>query len=222
VLVPVGPTGELKTRVTRFETHYLKMISTQDQSKVEPAIEDMKKAGFGYGTRPMEVLHKHIVRGQIYNTNTAKALKICLKIYYLILPAECPKPPLHHRITIFFVLVSLLDIKLESVARINPAVRTLKPLPQKVMDLLPDILFHLKAKLVSDTAKCFGEDSVAARFEKTIFEDLLAKLGLFVPAVGIYVPLRESKVERGRFLKGVNELLKWADLPVQALEELLF
>jgi hypothetical protein len=97
----------------------------------------------------------------------------------------------------------------------------MKPLPQTVTDLLPDILFHLMAKLVSDISKCFGEDSMTAGL-KMIFEDRLAKPDLFVPALGNYVPLGESQVEKDRFLKGMNELMKWADLPAQALEQLLF
>jgi len=182
----------------------------------------MKKAGFGYGTRPMEVLHKHVMVGQLANTNTAEALQTCLKIYYLILPATYPKPSLYHRMITFFVLVSLLDIKLEDVTRINPDMKAMKPLLQKVMDLLPDIRFHLRAKLVSDTSKCFGEDSMVARLEKAGFEDRVAKSDLFVPGLGSYVSLGEIQVEKDRFLKGMNELMKWAGLPAQTLEQLLF
>jgi hypothetical protein len=220
---PIGPTGELKARVTKLESDTLDMDSIHEQRKVERAIEDMKKAGFGYSTRSMETLHGLAAKGQLCNTNTAEALKICLKIYYLILPAGNPKPVLQRRITVFFAIVSLLHHnKLDDEPESNPGVKALQPLPQKVMDLLTNILFHLKAKLVSDTTKCFGEDSMASRLEKASFEVIFTSLRLFVPTLRNYVPLRESQEERDKFLKGMNGLMKWADLPAQSLEQLLF
>jgi hypothetical protein len=220
---PVGLTGELKSTVTKFKLSPLnKNKSLQEQQEVEQAIEDMIKAGFGYGTKPMEILQKHAMWDQIDNFNFTQALQTCLKIYYLILPAMSPKPVLHHRIPAFVLLVYLLDIDVIDLVTPPQVASVMKRLPQKVSDLLPDILVHLRAKLLSDTTKCFGEDSMTARFEKEIFEDRLAMSGPSVPALGNYVPLGESRVERDRFLKGMNELMKWAGLPTQNLEQLLF
>jgi hypothetical protein len=121
-----------------------------------------------------------------------------------------------------FVLVPLFDVNLEDVTRKHPYMKAMRPLLQTVTDLLPDIHFRLRAKLVSDISKCFDEDSMAARLEEMIFEDRLAKPDIFVPALGNYVPLGVSQVEKDRFLKGMNELMKWADLLAQTLEQLLF
>jgi hypothetical protein len=186
--VPVGLTGELKSTVTKFELRPLNIKkSIEEQQEVKQAIEDMIKARVGYGTKPMETLHRHALWDQIDNGNITQALQTCLKIYYLILPALSPKPALHHRISAFILLVCLLDIDITP-----PQAR----LPQKVTDLLPNILFHLRAKLLSDTTKCFGEDSMIARFEKATFEIRLAISGPFVHALGSHVPLDESQVER--------------------------
>jgi hypothetical protein len=62
---------------------------------------------------------------------------------------------------------------------------------------------------------------MASRLEKTSFEVIFTSLRLFFPTLRNYVPLHESQKERDKFLKGMNELMKWADLSAQTLEQLL-
>jgi hypothetical protein len=66
------------------------------------------------------------------------------------------------------VLVSLLHTKLHNA---NAHVRVLKPLPT-VSAVRIDVLFHLRAKIDSNAVKCFGKESIAAKLEKKLFEDL--------------------------------------------------
>ena len=217
----VGPTGSLMDRVRKFDGGIVDMSSVTQQRAVDRAIKDMLAAGFGYNTIPMRSLYQHALRGNIFKFKTADALKNCLKIYYLVEPNHRPAILPFGRINTLFNLVSLLDIKIE--ARTDH-MKACDPLPQEVTKLLAIILFHLKAKLVREEAKWFGSDTNIARSGKFIFEDILVRLKIMSGAVGKtfnYTPLSESATERVKFVKAMNELLKWADIPAMEEKDLI-
>jgi hypothetical protein len=158
----------------------------------------------------------------IHKLNTAAALKLCLALYYHIEPVQTPRTPLWVRIDTLFVLMSLLDLEAQNA---NARIRALEPLPARVRAVRINVFIHLKSKIVSDTAKCFGGDSMAAKFEKKSFDDpweeLQAMYPMAQPPFFRYVPLRESPESAQMFVKGMNELMSWAELPSLTLEEYL-
>ena len=217
----LGPTGELFARVSKYEEPFHN-VGINQLLDVERAIADMKAAGFGFEARPMRSLYQHALTNQTLQLKTSEALKSCLALYYHIELSQTPPTPLHERIDTLFILTSLLDSKLHDA---NAHIQALEPLPPRVCATRLDVLFHLKAKVVSDTAKCLGKDSKAAKFEKYIFEDLLARLETISLAAGgayaRHAPSADDPRVAQKFPAGMNALMEWAELPTLTLDQYL-
>jgi hypothetical protein len=67
----------------------------------------------------------------------------------------------------------------------------------------------------SDILKCFGEDFIAAKFEKKGFEDFWDKLEaicLIARPFVRYVPFSESPEIAQKCARAMKELMSWAEL----------
>lgn len=218
----MGPSGALLARVNKYAYGELVNLGSVVQRRaVQRAIKDMQDAGFGYEAPQMRALHQYALKGNIHEFDTAAALKNCLKIYYLIEPVSVPSVMPSDRINTLFNLVSLLDSHVEVS---SDHMKACTPLPEAVQKLRLTILLHLKAKVHQETEKWFGADSTAAMTEKHVFEDLVVKINAMISPLGLslgYVPLKNSAAERAKFVKGMNELLKWAGIPALEAKDLL-
>jgi len=56
--------------------------------------------------------------------------------------------------------------------------RAHEPLPSRVTSVTGKVIFHLKGKVVIDTARCFGAVSTATKFEKQVFEKHIQRIEL--------------------------------------------
>ncbi|KAL2075875.1 hypothetical protein VTL71DRAFT_818 [Oculimacula yallundae] len=175
----------LKTNIDKYFASTPSMATADDIREAENAIKDMLDAGFGYNVIPMRSLHQRLVKGHLNKMDYAKALKICLRQYYLVEPNHIPLLTPSERLNTMFLLISCIGQK----------------------HLLP----HLKYKYVLETKKWFGADSKVTQFEQAIFDELVENIKRMAAAKGFlflnHVVLAESEVERETFVKDIYELL---------------
>lgn len=214
------PEGDLKSRLSKYRPYpdkrivYNDMCLTLDQ--LQEDIKSMTNAGFGFATVPMLLLHKLAMDAYMVNSQMAEALKLALKIFFVVEPAQVPSilPPLH-----LFTWYQILNIVYYDAFRSGAR----QPLPNSIRLLLErhETHIHLRYKLVLETAKCFGENSAIFRHEKTRFESHYQILHLHLGVVpAAYIPLSESASNRIRFIGAMRKLLEWADVEGVSDEDL--
>jgi hypothetical protein len=219
------PRGELKAQLSNYGTCPNErdlppgMCLTSDQ--VHKGIRSMTDAGFGFSTVPMLALHRMALTGHLVFKELAEALKLALKLYFVIEPAQVPsiQPPLH-----LFTLHQIFTIIYAAIiAAARHPVR--RPLPDNIAILFGQhhIDSHLRYKLVLETVKCFGEDSAIFRREKGRFEKFSRPSQSHHGGVttAAYVPLSESLSEKIKFIGLMRQLLEWADVQGVPDEDLL-
>ena len=213
-----GPQGPLRDQVRALRN--IDLVRSPDRSgEVKRAIQALRNAGFGWGADPMRELHQQLLRGYFAKMNASECLKLALKIRYQIEPAQYPPTSMQCRIATLYVLQSFLNFP-------APGISKLSELPMKVKELAIQVNFDLRDMLARDVAQCFGSDSMVANFEKDFAERQRAEFNLHVQAAAkgqFYknVPLHQSEAARTKFVKNMNELLKWAGLDALEAKDLL-
>lgn len=184
---------------------------------IEKAIEDMRHAGFGWGTYPMRTLHQNAIHAYLMKGNAAECLKLSLKIRFLIEPAQDPPTTIEERINTLYNLVSLLNFPV-------PGQTALDDLPLEIKFPGMFVMFHLRAKLAADTELCYGADSAVARFEKDFAKTGREHMAAEMRRMGRefhYTPLSESARRRRIHAEHMNTLFSWAGLPTLTFSELM-
>jgi hypothetical protein len=93
----------------------------------------------------------------------------------------------------------------------------MKPLPQQIRAIMPDLELHLRKKLVRGTLECFGADSIIGKLEVERLEQREAYL-LHLNAACFLASLR-SPIDV--FKEGMNTLLRWAGVGERSYKEIM-
>lgn len=218
----IGPMEPLGVRIV--ELLKLPMDGIGNRSvEYEAAISEMFNAEFNWGSCCMRELHEHCILSyldQDPSPNYSECLKLVLKIRYLIEPSQKPPPILPLRIP----TLRLLQAHLEP-SEVDPLDGPFRP---AIAELVKRVKLHHRDILTRETARIFGEDSMVARFEKVVQEDEAAtyvrrreerkREGMWMWK---YVPLSESEDAKLDFVKDMNKLLRWADIPAMEAKDFL-
>ena len=206
------PEGSLRNRAMTLST----LIANVNLAEVETAIQDILQAGYGYGTVPLWDLYFQTIRVNLQRGKTSDCLKAALKMYYLVEPAQIPQTVLSDRISTLYVIVSLMNVPQRNSTK-------LEEFPDQVKYIIPHVFFHLRARLVAATEKCFGADSAVAKFEKKTLRDMLETLEEVAQKQGHkfeYEPLKNNNRETRAFVEKMNELLEWSGIPARTEAQL--
>lgn len=203
-------------------------LTWAEMKEIRDGIEALTKAGWQIGTYPLRALHLKLVQGYIERGLFAEALKLCLKIYYVIEPAQISYyKTLASRIATLYLLLSLLVIdpygltySIKAKAS-GPTSET----PIAIQTLAFQVYPHLRAKFGKDLQTCFGANSSQCIVDKKLFEKDLKYLEKNSKIYSVhdfqYITLSESKEETEKFLKNMNEILAWAKVPAITQAQLL-
>ncbi|KUJ21580.1 uncharacterized protein LY89DRAFT_714673 [Mollisia scopiformis] len=212
-----APTGYL-----RLQTLKLCALGTMKAANriedIERGIQAILTARFGYGSLHMHKLHEILASAYAVRAEYATALKICLKMFYviepLILNMHLEPFPIHVRASTLFRVTCLLESD-----AIKPPPH-IPRLPRNIQVLVPKVSMHLRKKLLNLFPLSFGEDAIAVRLERNALERNMDYLMIGRRHQGLlwrYVPLEESVEEKTVFVNSMNELLAWAG--IEKLEE---
>lgn len=230
-----GPGHELLERLKKYDDD--QMVNARDEKifdEIQDTIRDMKSAGFGTANG-MYGLYKHAISGYMSRGKTVDALKHVLELYYIVGPGRIPRVYPHFRIDTLFILICILEIKhfIECLPVDVAQTKEYELLPEEVNVLYQDIRMHLKWKLAADTAKYFGENSIAAKFEKATWMDWFGKEYFnwdsnWVGACRAGSDLKNQEIEENEaskktYLESMMKLLNWAGIgvPREVVETLL-
>jgi hypothetical protein len=157
-------------------------------------------------------VHKQIMKAHVGQGNLPEALKITLKTYYFVEPVQTPVLYPHDRLsTLFNIIVFLtMPIRQEEI----PGLKFKLP-PQFIVNLGARVLLPLKAKYVQSIERCFGSDSMVAKFESRSFNRVLEG------CPGVCVSLESNQRAKEIFVKDMNVLLQWAGLENLSFEKLM-
>ncbi|KUJ21562.1 SET domain-containing protein [Mollisia scopiformis] len=199
-----GPTGPFRRKMLHLAHSNLKR-KTLDMEDLEIAIEDMRQHQMGYGIYPMRDIHQQAYLAYFSKGKTSECLKLALKIYYQVEPVI--KPPIYedYRLCTLYTIISLLNPP-------PPGTTNLDELPLVVLMLIPNIFLYLRDKLARDTEKCYGADSIVAKFERNFFVQASDPLKEDMSGSLKYSPLDKSVEGRKELVKSMNELLEWAGM----------
>jgi hypothetical protein len=189
--------------------------SAKSPAEFAGAISEMMAAGHDYDTHPMRALHQQMAVRYVASGDIAPALQALLKVRYLIEPYQSPSIHPKDRLSTLFNIVTLMNLPLRDTTGLK-----LKFPPGPILDLNKHLLFHLKYQYVEEVEKCFGLDSVVAKFEK---RELNVAITDFVESTGFtwyYTPLNKSADETRKFVKNMNTLLAWADISARTEKQL--
>lgn len=190
--------------------------------ELERDIENMKNEGFDQSTVPMLALRRMGLLEHCTKGNIATCFKLALKIYYAIEPVQVPKiPPYLHLDSLQFLL-SVVDCIIGQ--RPCPVV---DPLPDDIKAIVIKIAFSLWYKLVEETAKCFGKNSVTAQADdfdfwtvnQSVQQDAI-HVG-FDPASVAPVSWTHCEDEKRFYMESMKNLLAWAEIDGIRVEEIL-
>jgi len=192
------------------------------------ALNDILESGASWGVFPMADLHLLVYSGYCRGLDRPNMLKTWLRFVYLVEPASRPRHPKDQCITHLKLLINPLNT--------SSAHDEYLPYPASVAKLTTNLWYHLRYKVLRDVQKCFGEDSEIARFQYRENEDVFGrneslsrdsiaiqkrfrdKLGCdFIPIS----PTAEGRKAKEKFLRDMNELLAWAEVPPMTERELL-
>jgi hypothetical protein len=213
VSLPEGPVRGRVLTLSRLDTAQ----AHGKVAEVETAIREILQAGYGYGTFPLWDLYYRTIRVHLQKGRTPDCLKAALKVHYLVEPAQIPETTTADRIGTLYVIVSLMNVP-------RTGSTTLKEFPDQAKTIIPFVFLHLRARLAALTEKCFGADSVVAKFEKDYFRSLVKTVEDVAQKQGLkfeYEPLKNNERETGIFVENMNELLVWAGIPAFTEVQLL-
>lgn len=171
--------------------------------EIERHITNIRESGYGWGVSPLWYLHSLLFRRYLEIKKFDTCICYCLKIRYLIEPADPPRQ-LADRLTTLNFLLNVLKISIYK--------RNLIKLPDSVHDASLEVYFHLEQIIVRDIGKCFGEDSQVAIERRNHSETNYGRFQERAPPGWKRIPLKQSADERTKFVKNMNTLLKWAGI----------
>jgi hypothetical protein len=150
----------------------------------------MVGAGYDFGTWPLRQLYRQIFCTVLRRGNFMGALKVWLKLYYVVDVASSPP--------------QLPDDRLNSLKKLISLIRAVQlmesPLiTEDVKCALSYARGYLSRKLCEETEKCFGDIEVA-KFEKEQFQMVFGHGA-------------ERFDNRARYVQGMKVLLEWARIP---------
>jgi hypothetical protein len=153
-------------------------------------IVEMLDAGYNIGTWPLRHLYREMFYTVIRRGNFTDALKVLLKLYYVVEVASSPP--------------QLPDDRLNSRKKLISLIRTVllmesSLITEDVKCALSYIRGYLSRKICEDTEKCFGDIEIA-KFEKEQFQ---MEFGHGA----------ERFDDRARYVQGMKVLLDWARIP---------
>ncbi|KAK0125697.1 SET and MYND domain-containing protein 3 [Cadophora gregata] len=218
---PREPTGKLRDYVTKLITAR-GGDATPSQSRtisLQHAIQEMERVGLGLSAWPIRKLHVHLFRCRCGQYDGPNMLKTWLKLYYFVEPAIRPLECLANRNRSLAVLTYLLDLN-------APGYANLEPYPDEVVKLAPWLHYQLRARLLHDIRHCHSKESYRVKVEEGLYELDFGQLERDAEAMAVkgeraYVPYLKSKESISAFVKDMNELLAWAELPARTESQLL-
>lgn len=199
-----GPTGPFRRNIFKL-SHPRPELKIPRLTGLANAIEAMKQGKYGYGIYPMRDLHQQAYLTHLRRGETAECLKVALKIYYVIEPMIVPPIYEDYRLCTLYTIVSLLNAP-------PPGTTSIEELPPALQEIIPVVFIHLRAKIATDTERCYGADSIVAKFERQFFVDTLKISQEGANGNFKYVAADSDEEERAKFVTSMNELLKWAGL----------
>jgi hypothetical protein len=178
---------------------------------VEHAIDQLKVSGRYPHCWPTHELHNILYSGRFFAEEHADALKLWLKIHFVIQPAQLPRFSPDQTIKSLRVLIALLSD--EDVCK---ALKTDNSFPPELVDVLPRIVYHLRGKLVRQTENCWGADSAVAKFERKLYEEHFGALEKDLMALkeSYYIPVTENEEAKKQFNGDMVKLLMWVGIEV--------
>jgi hypothetical protein len=207
--------GELCDTIERVAGTSILLAPAEHQKRIQGAIKSLGDTGLGLGVWPTEKLYSILYATHVAQLKSPEMLKTYLKTYYDIQPAQNPSVMPYQRIGSLRILITLVNMDL-------PA-----SFPKNINKLMASMYYHLRGKLVRDTAKCWGEDSEVARFEKVIYGEefgeieALAKTGKTNGRECEFIPIESHINVKRQFVRDMNKLLEWAGLKAKKTEELV-
>jgi hypothetical protein len=234
---PIQISPSLRKKLTTLGKYNSSLVGSCRLSQVQEVMEGLQHEGIGWSFPPMPQLHHLLILFHYGIKDATECLKLCLKIRYLVEPAQFPPTPLAHKINTLYNLISYLKFT-ES----GQAVCDLETLPENVKWPCRTVQFHLRRILARDTAICYGADSGIAQFERKLEHScrnyFIARLptptskrreskrdGMTIHLADfstyINTPLEESAFGRAKFVANMNYLLTWAGLPELTEKELI-
>jgi hypothetical protein len=216
----LGPTGELRKNI--LSVHEKNGPDRSSPSiaiaNAERAIAGMKANSFDNNSYPMLELQKLALWGYSKEHQEASGLKTCLIMHFLTEPSTTPAPWLN-------ACLSTLSHILYHAAPPHRRLRVQR-LPGYVDTLMLLIHLHLREILVEGTARYFGVDSLIAKFELKRLSVSIKEVETQIRKRGkhsqyIFASAKKSDIAKQDFMKMMNELLKWADIPERTYEQLM-
>jgi hypothetical protein len=134
---------------------------------IEQTIDEVLKSGFGYGAHPMKVLHQHAMQLHLSKNDRVDALKMALRIYFLIEPSMEPPELPEYRLATLVIIISFLTPGTSN---------SVVTIPPRISRIVKASFHHIYAKLVLDCEELLGADAKATKFEKAHFSVLKAEL----------------------------------------------
>ncbi|CZR65988.1 uncharacterized protein PAC_15888 [Phialocephala subalpina] len=224
-----GPAPELIERLKKYDDDRVAEVDDADIfGEVLDTIKETKSAGFGTANG-MYGLYKHAISGYISRRKTTDAVKHLLELYYVVGPARVPRVYPHFRIDTLHNLLSTLTVTISDRQLLitYPRPQEFEPLPAEVMKLVGEVGAGLHCKLVADTAKYLGEDSMAATFENATLRDYLTN-GQFGWAAACQDPSKREYAEvtcngalHNQYLESMKKLLEWFGIEGVGEDEIL-
>lgn len=208
-----GPAGPFRRNIFKL-SHPRPELKIPKLTGLANAIEAMKQGEYGYGIYPMRDLHQQTYLTHFRRGETAECLKVALKIYYVIEPTIVPPIYEDYRLCTLYTVVSLLNPS-------TAGTTDLEELPFTLKEIIPIIFIHLRSKIAMDTERCYGADSIVARFERQFFIDTLKRLQEGANVNFKYVAADTDMEERARFVKNINDLLQWAGINARTERDLV-
>lgn len=216
----LGPSGDIRKRM-------LKQLAQQTEdplrfrfedylAETERVIGEMEATGFGEPSHMMLPLYELAEHGYFITEQTIKAFQTTLKIYFLIQPSTTPPTPLHRRlITLFRIITHAMPPTEEY---------NIQALPAEIMVLANKVVLPLEELLGEGTARCFGKDSLIAKYESECVDFLMSVKEITFQTMGM-TNFRQKRVfsdgeEKGKFVDSMNKLLAWADIPARTFEQM--
>ncbi|KUJ16920.1 uncharacterized protein LY89DRAFT_669361 [Mollisia scopiformis] len=193
---------------------------------IESTMTELQSSGLG-NSQAMRRLVRRAIAGHLGRKNDlslTKALKLFLKIYYVIdHQTSPPTRRLEH-------LATMHDIRSLLYAPLLGWARDVQPYPERIKVLLVNIYPYWCVKIAEDIRLAFGADSAACRVEQRWrdevlhyfnipghYDTLLADKSLHRR----YVDISQDLAARRLFVKDVNALLAWAGIPTQTYEQMM-
>jgi hypothetical protein len=149
-----GPEGSFRDELMSVIDSWPRPSPEEIIKSIETAIEEMIKAGFGYGDFPMRELHFEAFRAYKKTERFTDALKYALRLYFEVDLLCVPAPFAQQRYASAVALTSALN---------NSA-----QVPDDIKVFLPRIRYYLRKNLVLAAKKWCGEDSIISKYEREI------------------------------------------------------